>query len=184
MRAAASRRCSQRLPGGCCGRARNSRLREQGARTFDALACSVSQTQPKGGGVARQNMRDQDGDNLFFLLLNTNKRSFTLNLNGRGKELSGGLMEGAPPAHIKLEFQELLNPRPFRVRCWASLLENVRRKRDPCGRFGEFVSSQDFKDNDLQLCLAVEQTEELIVRPLEFPSRPFQAETNEIEAVR
>ncbi|MBN9564451.1 MAG: formyl-CoA transferase [Alphaproteobacteria bacterium] len=36
--------------------------------------------EPKGGDVARQNMRDQDSDSLFFLLLNANKRSLTLNL--------------------------------------------------------------------------------------------------------
>jgi formyl-CoA transferase len=36
--------------------------------------------EPKGGDVARQNMRDQHGDSLFFLVLNANKRSLTLNL--------------------------------------------------------------------------------------------------------
>jgi len=44
--------------------------------------------EPKGGDVARQNLRDMDGDSLFFLLLNANKRSLTLNLKAeRGKEL-------------------------------------------------------------------------------------------------
>ena len=45
--------------------------------------------EPKGGDVARPNMRDkQDSDSLFFLLFNANKRSLTLNLKtGRGKEL-------------------------------------------------------------------------------------------------
>lgn len=45
--------------------------------------------EPKGGDVARRNMRDrQDSDSLFFLLFNANKRSLTLNLKtGRGKEL-------------------------------------------------------------------------------------------------
>ena len=37
--------------------------------------------EPKGGDVARTNMRDQpDSDSLFFLRLNANKRSLTLNL--------------------------------------------------------------------------------------------------------
>jgi formyl-CoA transferase len=36
--------------------------------------------EPKGGDVARRNMRDSDGDSLFFLLLNANKRSLTLDL--------------------------------------------------------------------------------------------------------
>jgi len=45
--------------------------------------------EPKGGDVARRNMRDKkDRDSLFFLLFNANKRSLTLNLKtGRGKEL-------------------------------------------------------------------------------------------------
>src|ERR1700757_3176776 len=45
--------------------------------------------EPKGGDVARRNMRDRpDSDSLFFLLFNANKRSLTLNLKtGRGKEL-------------------------------------------------------------------------------------------------
>jgi formyl-CoA transferase len=44
--------------------------------------------EPKGGDVARQNMRDQDSDSLFFLLLNANKRSLTLNLKtNEGKAL-------------------------------------------------------------------------------------------------
>ena len=37
--------------------------------------------EPKGGDVARTNMRDRaDSDSLFFLVLNANKRSLTLNL--------------------------------------------------------------------------------------------------------
>src|SRR6266487_1336411 len=37
--------------------------------------------EPKGGDVARRNMRDKpDSDSLFFLLFNANKRSLTLNL--------------------------------------------------------------------------------------------------------
>src|SRR5437868_2200777 len=37
--------------------------------------------EPKGGDVARKNMRDKpDSDSLFFLLFNANKRSLTLNL--------------------------------------------------------------------------------------------------------
>ncbi|HTV45046.1 MAG TPA: formyl-CoA transferase [Stellaceae bacterium] len=45
--------------------------------------------EPKGGDVARRNMRDRaDSDSLFFLLFNANKKSLTLNLKtGRGKEL-------------------------------------------------------------------------------------------------
>jgi formyl-CoA transferase len=45
--------------------------------------------EPKGGDVARRNMRDlPDSDSLFFLLFNANKKSLTLNLkSGRGKEL-------------------------------------------------------------------------------------------------
>ena len=44
--------------------------------------------EPSGGDVARQNMRDKDSDSLFFLLLNANKRSLTLNLKTEaGKEL-------------------------------------------------------------------------------------------------
>src|SRR5580698_6528793 len=44
--------------------------------------------EPKGGDVARQNMRDQDSDSLFFLMLNANKRSLTLNLKApEGKAL-------------------------------------------------------------------------------------------------
>src|SRR5205807_8192856 len=45
--------------------------------------------EPKGGDVARRNMRDRpDSDSLFFLLFNANKRSLTLNLKTRrGKEL-------------------------------------------------------------------------------------------------
>src|SRR5215472_8228137 len=45
--------------------------------------------EPKGGDVARRNMRDRkDCDSLFFLLFNANKKSLTLNLKtGRGKEL-------------------------------------------------------------------------------------------------
>ena len=36
--------------------------------------------EPKGGDVARRNMADEHGDSLFFLVLNANKRSLTLNL--------------------------------------------------------------------------------------------------------
>jgi formyl-CoA transferase len=44
--------------------------------------------EPKGGDVARTNMRDQDSDSLFFLLLNASKRSLTLNLKtDEGKRL-------------------------------------------------------------------------------------------------
>jgi formyl-CoA transferase len=44
--------------------------------------------EPRGGDVARRNMRDGDGDSLFFLVLNANKRSLTLNLKtAAGKAL-------------------------------------------------------------------------------------------------
>src|SRR6476469_1675256 len=45
--------------------------------------------EPKGGDVARRNMRDKpDSDSLFFLLFNANKRSLTLNLTSEdGKRL-------------------------------------------------------------------------------------------------
>src|SRR5678816_4549771 len=45
--------------------------------------------EPKGGDVARVNMRDQkNSDSLFFLILNANKRSLTLNLKtDAGKDL-------------------------------------------------------------------------------------------------
>src|SRR5690242_18793446 len=50
---------------------------------------------PKGGDVARRNMRDkQDSDSLFFLLFNANKKSLTLNLkSARGKELFRELLK-------------------------------------------------------------------------------------------
>src|SRR5579862_6262631 len=50
--------------------------------------------EPKGGDVARRNMRDiKDEDSLFFLLFNANKKSLTLNLkSARGKELFGNLI--------------------------------------------------------------------------------------------
>ncbi len=43
--------------------------------------------EPKEGDIARRNMRDREGDSLFFLLFNANKRSLTLNLkseDGKG----------------------------------------------------------------------------------------------------
>ncbi len=44
--------------------------------------------EPTGGDVARRNMADEHGDSLFFLVLNANKRSLTLNLKSdEGKEL-------------------------------------------------------------------------------------------------
>jgi len=45
--------------------------------------------EPKDGDVARVNMRDQkNSDSLFFLILNANKRSLTLNLKtDAGKDL-------------------------------------------------------------------------------------------------
>ncbi|HEY1261847.1 MAG TPA: formyl-CoA transferase [Stellaceae bacterium] len=51
--------------------------------------------EPRGGDVARRNMRDRpDSDSLFFLLFNANKKSVTLNLKtGRGKELFRDLIK-------------------------------------------------------------------------------------------
>ena len=51
--------------------------------------------EPKGGDVARVNMRDKpDSDSLFFLILNANKQSLTLNLkSGQGKELFRKVIE-------------------------------------------------------------------------------------------
>ncbi len=43
---------------------------------------------PRGGDIARRNMADRDGDSLFFLVLNANKESLTLNLKTeQGKTL-------------------------------------------------------------------------------------------------
>jgi formyl-CoA transferase len=44
--------------------------------------------EPKGGDIARRNLRDQAGDSLFFLVLNANKKSLTLNLKTQeGRDL-------------------------------------------------------------------------------------------------
>jgi formyl-CoA transferase len=44
--------------------------------------------EPTGGDIARRNMRDKPGDSLFFLVLNANKKSLTLNLKtDEGKAL-------------------------------------------------------------------------------------------------
>jgi len=81
--------------------------------------------EPKGGDVARTNMRDRtDSDSLFFLALNANKRSLTLNLKSEeGKRLfrqvieqSDVLLENFGPGaldRLGLGYQELakLNPR-------------------------------------------------------------------------
>jgi formyl-CoA transferase len=81
--------------------------------------------EPKGGDVARSNMRDRtDSDSLFFLVLNANKRSLTLNLKSEeGKQLfrkvieqSDVLVENFGPGaldRLGLGYQELskLNPR-------------------------------------------------------------------------
>jgi formyl-CoA transferase len=81
--------------------------------------------EPKGGDVARTNMRDRtDSDSLFFLILNANKRSLTLNLKTEeGKQLfrqvieqSDVLVENFGPGaldRLGLGYQELskLNPR-------------------------------------------------------------------------
>ena len=81
--------------------------------------------EPKGGDVARTNMRDRtDSDSLFFLILNANKRSLTLNLKtDEGKKLfrqviaeSDVLVENFGPGaldRLGLGYAELskLNPR-------------------------------------------------------------------------
>jgi formyl-CoA transferase len=81
--------------------------------------------EPKGGDVARSNMRDRaDSDSLFFLLLNANKQSLTLNLKSpEGKELfkqviakSDVLVENFGPGaldRLGLGYQALadINPR-------------------------------------------------------------------------
>ncbi len=81
--------------------------------------------EPKGGDVARTNMRDRtDSDSLFFLILNANKRSLTLNLKSEeGKKLfkqvieqSDVLVENFGPGaldRLGLGYKELskLNPR-------------------------------------------------------------------------
>ena len=52
--------------------------------------------EPGKGDVARTNMRDQDSDSLFFLILNANKQSLTLNLKtDEGKELFKKVIEKA-----------------------------------------------------------------------------------------
>ena len=52
--------------------------------------------EPGKGDVARTNMRDQDSDSLFFLILNANKQSLTLNLKTEeGKNLFKKLISTA-----------------------------------------------------------------------------------------
>src|SRR3954452_19487985 len=81
--------------------------------------------EPRGGDVARTNMRDRpDSDSLFFLILNANKRSLTLNLKTKeGKALfrrvigqSDVLLENFGPGaldRLGLGYEALskLNPR-------------------------------------------------------------------------
>lgn len=81
--------------------------------------------EPKGGDIARTNMRDKpDSDSLFFLILNANKRSLTLNLKSEeGKDLfrkviaqSDVLLENFGPGaldRLGLGYEELkkINPR-------------------------------------------------------------------------
>src|SRR6201998_3106813 len=52
-------------------------------------ADAIKLEDPKGGDAARTNMRDRPAsDSLFFLILNANKRSLTLNLKtAEGKRL-------------------------------------------------------------------------------------------------
>ena len=52
--------------------------------------------EPGKGDVARTNMRDQDSDSLFFLILNSGKKSLTLNLKtDEGKELFKKVIESS-----------------------------------------------------------------------------------------
>src|SRR5215470_6041267 len=81
--------------------------------------------EPKGGDIARTNMRDkEDSDSLFFLVLNANKRSLTLNLKTEeGQQLfrqviakSDVLVENFGPGaldRLGLGYEELakVNPR-------------------------------------------------------------------------
>ncbi len=85
----------------------------------------IKMEEPKRGDVARVFLRDkEDSDSLFFLVLNTNKRSLTLNLKtDEGKELFRKLLKNAdvlvenfaPGALARLGFGydvlEALNPR-------------------------------------------------------------------------
>src|SRR6201993_966831 len=80
--------------------------------------------EPKGGDIARTKRRDKNSDSLFFLILNANKRSLTLNLKtDQGKELfrqgiakSDVLVENFGPGaldRLGLGYQKLaeVNPR-------------------------------------------------------------------------
>ena len=52
--------------------------------------------EPGKGDVARTNMRDKDSDSLFFLILNSSKKSLTLNLKtDEGKELFKKVIESS-----------------------------------------------------------------------------------------
>ena len=60
------------------------------------VADVIKLEEPGKGDVARTNMRDQDSDSLFFLILNANKQSLTLNLKTEeGKELFKKVIETA-----------------------------------------------------------------------------------------
>jgi len=88
-------------------------------------AAVIKLEEPKSGDVARTNMRDRpDSDSLFFLILNANKRSLTLNLKSdEGKALfrtviaeSDVLLENFGPGaldRLGLGYESLskLNPR-------------------------------------------------------------------------
>src|SRR6202012_1030354 len=97
-----------------------------GAQILGFLGADVIKLEePKGGDVARTNMRDRTNrDSLFFLILNANKRSLPLNLKTEeGKKLfkqvieqSDILVENFGPGaldRLGLGYQELskLNPR-------------------------------------------------------------------------
>ena len=100
--------------------------------------------EPKGGDIARRNMRDrEDSDSLFFLLFNANKRSLTLNLKtGRGKELfkeliakSDALLENFGPGaldRLGLGWDVLskLNPRLI----YATIKGSAATARTPISR--------------------------------------------------
>ena len=76
--------------------------------------------EPKGGDVARTNMRDKpDSDSLFFLILNANKRSLTLNLKTEdGKALFRRLIAESVSASPR----DRASPMPPRCCSWSGVL--------------------------------------------------------------
>ena len=99
--------------------------------------------EPKGGDVARRNMRDrQDSDSLFFLLFNANKRSLTLNLKtGRGKEL---FRSDRQIGRVARKFRAGC-ARPARVRLRRAAKINPRLIYATIKGFGTYGPYRDFK---------------------------------------